>query len=51
MWMEEVKQEMAEALKAIKIDEFKNYLEHWKSLDRCIASNGEYFEGDWNLNV
>ena len=22
-----------------------------KHLDRCIASNGEYFEGDWSLNM
>ena len=44
---EEVKQKMAEALKGIKINEFKNCLKQWeKSLDRCSASNGEYFEGD-----
>ena len=37
---------MAEALKSIKI-EFQNCFEQWKNhLDRCIASNGEYFEGD-----
>ena len=42
--VEEVKQKMAEALKSIKI-KFKNF---WamKSLDRCIASSGEYFEDD-----
>ena len=45
--MEEVKQIVAEALKGIKIDEFKTCSEQWeKSLDRCIASNGEYSEGD-----
>ena len=45
--VEEVKQETAEALKDIKIDEFKNCFEQWKKcLNRCIASNGEYFEGD-----
>ena len=45
--VEEVKQKMAEALKCIKIDGFKNCLEQWeKHLDRCIASNGECFEGD-----
>ena len=50
--VEEVKQKTAEALKGIKIDEFKNCLEQWdKSLDRCIASDGEYFEDDWSLNV
>ena len=51
--VEEVKQKKtAKALKGIKIDEFKNHFEQWKkSLNRCIASNGEYFEGDWSLNM
>ena len=45
--VEEVKQKMAEALKGIKIQEFKNCFEQWeKRLNRCIASNGRYFEGD-----
>ena len=45
--MEEVKQKTAEALKGVKINKFKNCFEQWKKrLDRCIASNGEYFEGD-----
>ena len=45
--VEELKQKMAEALKGIKIDKFKNCFEQWKKcLDRCIASNGEYLEGD-----
>ena len=45
--VEEGKPKMAEALKDIKIDEFKNCFEQWKKcLNRCIASNGEYFEGD-----
>ena len=40
--MTEAKQKMAEALKSIKIDEFKNCFEQWKKyLDRCIASDGE----------
>ena len=44
---EEVKQKMAEALKDTKIDKFKNCFEQWgKSLNRCIASIGKYFEGD-----
>ena len=43
--MEEVKQKMAEALKDIKINEFKNCFEQWKKcLDKHIASSGEYFE-------
>ena len=45
--MEEVKPKRGEALKGIKIDEFKNHFEQWKkTLDGCIESNGEYFEGD-----
>ena len=43
--VEEMKWKTAEALKGIKIDEFKNCFEQWKiCLNRCIASNGEYFE-------
>ena len=50
--VEEVKQKMAEALKGIKIDKFKNCFEQWKNcLDRCIASNGQYLEGGWSLNM
>ena len=41
--MEEVKQKGAEALKGIKINELKTVL--------SIASSGEYFEGDWSLNM
>ena len=42
--VEEVKQKMAEALKGIKIDKFKNHYKQWKKhLNRCITSNGEYF--------
>ena len=36
--VEEVKQKMAEALKAIKINKFKNCFEQWKEhLNRCIT--------------
>ena len=39
--VEEGKQKTAEALKGVKIDEFRNCSKPWKkSLDRCIASNG-----------
>ena len=42
-----MKQKTAEALKGIKVDDFKNCFEKWKKhFDRCTASNGEYFEGD-----
>ena len=45
--VQEVKQETAEALKGIKINKFKNCFEPWgKCLHRCIASNGEDFEGE-----
>ena len=45
--VEEVKQKTAEALKGIKIYKFRNCFEQWRNhLDRCIASNGEHFEGD-----
>ena len=45
--VEQVKQEMAEVLKGIKIDEFKNCSgQQKKFLDRYIASSGDYFEGD-----
>ena len=38
---------MAAALKGIKINEFKTCFEQWKKrLNRCTASNGEYYEGD-----
>ena len=36
--VEEVKQKMAEALKVVKIDEFKNCLQEWKK-GLCIESN------------
>jgi hypothetical protein len=35
------------ALKAIALQEFQNCFEQWKKRwDKCIASQGEYFEGD-----
>lgn len=45
--VEGVKQKMAAALKGINIHGFKGYFNCWKKhLDTCIASVGEYFEGD-----
>ena len=42
--MEEVKQKTGEAIES---DEFKNCFEQWKKhLDKCISSNGDYFQGD-----
>ena len=38
---------MAEKLKGIEINEFKNCFKQWeKRFNRCIASDTEYFEGD-----
>ena len=44
---------MTEALKGIKIKAFKHCFEQRKKnvSGRCIASNAEYFEGDWSLNM
>ena len=46
--VEEVKgQEKAEALGGFKINDFKTVLSRGKRcLNRCVASNGEHFEGD-----
>jgi hypothetical protein len=34
-------------LNSIEVEQFQKCLEQWKQkLDRCISSNGEYFEGD-----
>jgi hypothetical protein len=42
-----VREKTTEALKAITLQEFQNCFEQWKKLwDKCIASQGEYFEGD-----
>ena len=49
--VEEVKQKTIEAPKGINIDKFKNFWAVEKSLDRCFGPDGEYFEGDWSLNM
>jgi hypothetical protein len=37
----------ARALNSIQVEEFQRCFEQWKQrLDKCISSNGEYFEGD-----
>jgi hypothetical protein len=44
---EDIKKKMTEALKGITNDEFKKCFAQWKQRsDKCIESNGEYFEGD-----
>jgi len=50
--VEEVKKKTTEALKGITLKEFQDCFKKLKTrLDRCIASNGQYFEGDWICNT
>jgi hypothetical protein len=50
--MEEAKEKMTEALKGITLQEFQDCFEKWKTrFDQCIASNGQYFEGDSVCNT
>jgi len=45
--VEEVKTASQEALNNIKLQQLQRWFTQWeKRLDKCIASNGEYFEGD-----
>jgi hypothetical protein len=45
--LEEVKEKKTEALKGITLQEFQDCFKKWKTrLSLCIASNGQYFEGD-----
>ena len=45
--VEDVREKMTEALKAITLQEFQNCFEQWKKQwDKCIDSQGEYIEGD-----
>jgi len=45
--MQEVKTASQEALNNIKLQHFQRCFTQWeKRLDKCIASNGEYFDGD-----
>jgi hypothetical protein len=45
--VEQVKTASQEALNSIKLQRFQRCFTQWeKRLDKCIASNGEYFEMD-----
>jgi hypothetical protein len=45
--VEKVKTASQEALNNIKLQQFHRCFTQWeKRLEKCIASNGEYFEGD-----
>ncbi|GFT80735.1 protein GVQW3 [Trichonephila clavipes] len=45
--LENIQTAVTDQLKAIPISEFHQYYEEWKKrLQRCVASEGSYFEGD-----
>ena len=45
--VEEEREKTTEALKAITLQEFQNCSEQWKKQwEKCIGSQGEYFEGE-----
>ena len=45
--VEEVREKTTEALTAITLQDFRNCFEQWKKWgDKCLDSQGEYFEGD-----
>ena len=45
--VEEVREKTMEALRAITLQELQNCFEQWKKRwDKCIDSQGEYFEGN-----
>jgi len=42
-----IKSETTSLLKGLREEEFKGCFQQWKRRwDKCIVSNGEYFEGD-----
>jgi hypothetical protein len=46
---DDIRSNMTAALKAIPQNQFQNCLQGWtRSWHQCIASQGEYFEGDHN---
>jgi len=44
-----IKREITLLLKGLSEEEFQGCFQQWKRRwDKCIVSNGEYFEGDHN---
>ena len=42
-----IKSETTSLLKGLREEEFQGYFQQWeRRWDKCIVSNGEYFEGD-----
>jgi hypothetical protein len=47
----DIKRELQTVLDSIKENDFHDAFEAWKKLwDRCIRSQGDYFEGDGSQN-
>ena len=45
--VETIKQETTRKLKSLTAEDFQGCFEQWKKRwDKCIVTNGEYFEGD-----
>ena len=50
--VQEVREKTTETLKAVTLQQFQNCFEQWKERwDKCIDCQGEYFEGDYILEV
>ena len=50
--VEELKGEASRLLKAIPGSDWKKCFESWKNqMRRCIAAEGDYFEGDQNFQI
>ena len=46
------KEKTMDLLKGITLEELQDCVEKWKKcLDKCLTSNGEYFEGDNFVNL
>jgi len=44
--VENIEKAVINQLKAIPVSDFQRYYEEWERLRRCVASQGNYFEGD-----
>ncbi len=48
--IEAIKQELSRILNAIPEIKFQQFFEHWRERSsKCIATGGEYFEGDRSI--
>jgi len=44
--VENIEKAVTDQLKAIPVSDFQSCYEEWERLRRCVASQGNYFEGD-----